>query len=88
MLFAVFEEMEQAESEGLTFNGYNWNQLWLVFLGTGTSRNIPKQLPKLPLFWGSSCLLWPNVDCLAPPPCWQESMASEVEWAQVEHEIC
>lgn len=35
----------------MAINGANY--LWLVYLRMGTLKNNPKQLPELPLFWGS-----------------------------------
>lgn len=54
-------------------NDYSWSHLWLVYLGTWG--NIPKQLPKLPLFQGN--YLASLVQHRLPGvPYWQENMAS------------
>ena len=46
--------------------GYNWSQLCSVYLRMETLRKIPKQLPKVHLFRGNSCLLRPDLNCLIP----------------------
>lgn len=53
-----------SQSFGLMAMIIGGNYLWLVYLRTGTIRNIPKQFPKLIWFWEVACLLWPKMDSL------------------------